>query len=170
MEGVGSRLGRASSRYGTPAVFSGPVRRWKKKWVQVSSPSLSYQNSQSQSLSNANNDNGGSRLFLCRWTPITAPSTTTVGATENSSSVEQEEPPRRKFRYTPISVLEEQKKLEIRNGEYEAVTETEKSIARGANVSLEIPGKLNSNEITEKETQDSDTKQLDLDLGLNSSS
>uniref|UniRef100_A0A2P2LEC7 Uncharacterized protein MANES_05G109900 n=1 Tax=Rhizophora mucronata TaxID=61149 RepID=A0A2P2LEC7_RHIMU len=40
MEGVGSRLGRASSRYGPPAaaaVFSGPVRKWKKKWVHVSS-------------------------------------------------------------------------------------------------------------------------------------
>nr|GMC47428.1 uncharacterized protein LOC109190452 [Ipomoea batatas] len=38
MEGVGSRFGRASSRYGsapTPAVFSGPVRKWKKQWVIV---------------------------------------------------------------------------------------------------------------------------------------
>ncbi|KAF2285711.1 hypothetical protein GH714_007322 [Hevea brasiliensis] len=39
MEGVGSRLGRASSRYGpsaTAAVFNGPVRKWRKKWVHVS--------------------------------------------------------------------------------------------------------------------------------------
>ncbi|KAI4307951.1 hypothetical protein L6164_031075 [Bauhinia variegata] len=171
MEGVGPRLGRASSRYGTPAVFSGPVRKWKKKWVQVSSASVSYHNSQSQSLTNANsnnnnNNNGGSRLFLRRWTPITAPSTTPAGTADNISG---EEPPRRKFRYTPISVLEEQKKVEIRKAEYEAATETDKSTARPANVSPEIPGKVNSNKISEIETQDSDMKQWDLDLGLSGS-
>uniref|UniRef100_A0A803M1P3 Uncharacterized protein n=1 Tax=Chenopodium quinoa TaxID=63459 RepID=A0A803M1P3_CHEQI len=30
MEGVGARLGRSSSRYGTTTVFNGPVRKWKK--------------------------------------------------------------------------------------------------------------------------------------------
>lgn len=36
---VGSRLGRASSRYGpsaTAAMFNGLVRKWKKKWIHVS--------------------------------------------------------------------------------------------------------------------------------------
>ncbi|KAK1405026.1 hypothetical protein POM88_004631 [Heracleum sosnowskyi] len=36
MEGVSSRLGRASSRYGGSApVFTGPVRKWKKQWTPV---------------------------------------------------------------------------------------------------------------------------------------
>uniref|UniRef100_A0A1D1ZAJ3 Protein CONTINUOUS VASCULAR RING 1 n=1 Tax=Anthurium amnicola TaxID=1678845 RepID=A0A1D1ZAJ3_9ARAE len=38
MEGVGARLGRSSTRYGPVTVFSGPVRRWKKRWVHVSTP------------------------------------------------------------------------------------------------------------------------------------
>ncbi|KAH9617406.1 hypothetical protein KSS87_006580 [Heliosperma pusillum] len=35
MEGVGARLGRSSSRYGTTTVFTGPVRKWHKNWVAV---------------------------------------------------------------------------------------------------------------------------------------
>lgn len=97
MEGVGSRLGRASSRYGPAAtVFNGPVRKWKKRWVHVSSsPSstLSYQNPQSQS-------NGTPRLLLCRWTPLPP---TTTGAADGSGGSPLDEPPRRKFRYTPVS-------------------------------------------------------------------
>ena len=100
MEAVGSRLGRASSRYGAPTVFSGPVRKWKKKWVHVSRPSVSYHHSQSHT-NNQNNSNGGSRLLLCRWTPINA-SNTTAGDTENSTV--SDEPPKRKFRYTPVSI------------------------------------------------------------------
>ncbi|KAF7815889.1 uncharacterized protein G2W53_029858 [Senna tora] len=101
MEAVGSRLGRASSRYGTPTVFSGPVRRWKKKWVHVSPSSLSSNHNSHHSHTNTNTNAAGSRLLLCRWTPIT-PSPTTASATatadaDNSS----DEPPRRKFRYTP---------------------------------------------------------------------
>lgn len=88
MDTVGStRLGRASSRYGAPAVFTGPVRKWEKKWVHVS-PS---------SFNNNKNSNASSRLLLRRWTPVT-----------NRSSAEEacdvsDEPPRRKFRYTPVS-------------------------------------------------------------------
>uniref|UniRef100_A0A5B6ZJ62 Uncharacterized protein n=1 Tax=Davidia involucrata TaxID=16924 RepID=A0A5B6ZJ62_DAVIN len=69
MEGVGSRLGRASSRYGPATVFTGPVRKWKKQWVHVSSSSsnVSYQNT---SQSNGNGNNNASTLLLCRWTPI----------------------------------------------------------------------------------------------------
>lgn len=110
MEGVGSRLGRASSRYGpAAAVFNGPVRKWKKKWVHVSSAStVSYQNPQSQSNGHNNNAaaNGGSRLLLCRWTPV--PPTTPAAAADARESVygsgdAPDEPPRRKFRYTPVS-------------------------------------------------------------------
>lgn len=91
MEGVGSRLGRASSRYGpSAAVFSGPVRKWKKRWVHVPQ---SYHSSHPQS-----NGGSSSRLLLCRWTPI---SSSTV--TDSGSPGSAEEPPRRKFRYTPVS-------------------------------------------------------------------
>lgn len=105
MEGVGSRLGRASSRYGPAAtVFNGPVRKWKKKWVHVSSSSssstVSYQ-------SNGHN-NGSSRLLLCRWTPL--PPTTTASSdgsgelgSGSGGGSQLDEPPRRKFRYTPVS-------------------------------------------------------------------
>lgn len=109
MEGVGSRLGRASSRYGpATAVFNGPVRKWKKKWVHVSSSStISYQNPQSQTNGhNTTTTNGGSRLLLCRWTPISP--TTTATAADAGDSVygsgdTPDEPPPRKFRYIPVS-------------------------------------------------------------------
>jgi hypothetical protein len=90
METVGStRLGRASSRYGAPTVFNGPVRKWEKKWVHVSPSSFNKNNSKNK------NDNGSdkSSLLLRRWTPVT-----------NTSSADDvsDEPPRRKFRYTPV--------------------------------------------------------------------
>ena len=90
MEGIGSRLGRASSRYGPALVFSSPVRKWKRQWVHVSS-SPSY-----HSHSN-NNNNASSALLLCRWTPINH------SADSDKNFVKSDEPPRRKFRYTPVS-------------------------------------------------------------------
>ncbi|PSS06108.1 Hydrogenase expression/formation protein like [Actinidia chinensis var. chinensis] len=106
MEGVGPRLGRASSRYGPSTGFSGPVRKWKKQWVHVSpssSSNFSYRNNtySSSSRSHNNGNNKASALLLCRWTPI-SPS---ASADRNSP----EEPPTRKFRYTPIVVLEQKK-------------------------------------------------------------
>ncbi|KAF2530928.1 hypothetical protein F2Q70_00032891 [Brassica cretica] len=51
MEGVGGRLGRSSTRYGGPAtVFTGPVRKWKKKWVHVSPSTKKLNHSSSSSL------------------------------------------------------------------------------------------------------------------------
>ncbi|GMY31128.1 hypothetical protein FCV25MIE_26370 [Fagus crenata] len=154
MEGVGSRLGRASSRYGPAAtVFTGPVRKWKKKWVHVSQSTLTYQNSQSQSNghSSTTTNNGGSRLLLCRWTPL-SPS---PAATAVADSGLAEEPPRRKFRYTPIAVIEEQKKAAVKKAEDEADTsETDQSM------------KPNSNEVLKEETQDSNINNLDLGLCL----
>ncbi|KAF5461143.1 hypothetical protein F2P56_020962 [Juglans regia] len=152
MEGVGSRLGRASSRYGPSAtVFSGPVRKWKKKWVHVSQSRFNYHSSHSQS-------NGSSRLLLCRWTPI-SPST----VSETTSAGSADEPPRRKFRYTPIAVLEEQKKAYIKHAEDE-----------GNKIQTDHYLKLNIDEVPKKETQESDNNILGLqdsnishlDLGL----
>ncbi|XP_009361052.2 uncharacterized protein LOC103951417 [Pyrus x bretschneideri] len=122
MEGLGSRLGRASSRYGqTTTVFNGPVRRWKKRWVHVSSssPSLTYQNPHSQS----NNNGNSSRLVLCRWTPISPANSPAERAAA------PDEPPHRKFRYTPVSVVEEQKMgIQKKVGDAEKTSEVDESV------------------------------------------
>ncbi|KAF3453388.1 hypothetical protein FNV43_RR04475 [Rhamnella rubrinervis] len=161
MEGVGSRLGRASSRYGpATTVFNGPVRRWKKKWVHVSSSStVSYQNPQSQSNghNNATATNGGSRLLLCRWTPIpptTTPTAADAGDSFYGSADAPDEPPRRKFRYTPIAVLEEQKKMAEKKVEDEAKTSgTDQYIAARPLITRdEMHGKPNIDEVFKKET------------------
>ncbi|XP_022976368.1 uncharacterized protein LOC111476793 [Cucurbita maxima] len=170
MEGIGSRLGRASSRYGPAAtVFNGPVRRWKKKWVLASSSSsgVNYQTS-SQSQSNAH------KLLLCRWTPI-HPSTSSEA---DGAAAPPEEPPRRKFRYTPIAVLEEQKNAGLRSVKDEVrVKETDQSASKMATVGNEAQGELNVNEVFKEETQetskilnsprDGDRNNLDLALCLN---
>ncbi|XP_028768734.1 uncharacterized protein LOC114726316 isoform X2 [Neltuma alba] len=149
MEAVGSRLGRASSRYGTPTVFTGPVRKWKKKWVHVSPPSSSSVSSHNSHHSNSANGSD-SRLLLCRWTPITASS---ASPADNSSANASDEPPRRKFRYTPIAVLEEQKRVAVGKAENGPTTETGQSTARPTTMTQETRGKLNMNETSEEETQ-----------------
>ncbi|XP_075672046.1 uncharacterized protein LOC142641491 [Castanea sativa] len=163
MEGVGSRLGRASSRYGTAtAVFTGPVRKWKKKWVHVSQSTLTYQNnsnshshSHSQSTTTTTTNNGGSRLILCRWTPLSPTPAAAAAATADSGAGSADEPPRRKFRYTPIAVLEEQKRAVVKKAEDEAITSE-------INQSM----RLNSDEVLKEETQDSHISHLDLGLCL----
>ncbi|KAD3337973.1 hypothetical protein R6Q59_027258 [Mikania micrantha] len=130
MEGVGARLGRSSTRYGPATVFTGPVRRWKKKWVHVTPPNTTgassnnhHQqqqqasiNSNGDSSSNGSNDSG-SHLMLYKWTPISQ-SISAAGDNissgdakdEGAAGEEDEEPPRRKIKYIPIALLEEQKK------------------------------------------------------------
>lgn len=153
MEGVGSRLGRSSSRYGpsaTATVLNGPVRKWKRKWVHVSpSPTLNYRNN-SHSNGN-NNNNNGSRLLLCRWTPL--PPSAAAAATSSS-----EDPPKRKFRYTPIAVLEERSKVEKK-----VEQEVEKQLV-GWLTSKD--DRQNIGDGFKSETQDSNMKHLDLDLDL----
>ncbi|CAI8596653.1 unnamed protein product [Vicia faba] len=150
METVGStRLGRASSRYGAPAVFSGPVRKWEKKWVHVSPSSFNN--------SNSKNSNGSSRLLLRRWTPVTNRS-----SADDARDV-SDEPPRRKFRYTPIALLEEQKKGAVEKVEKEPTTESGQLTARQTNVNREVHRKLNMNEISE-DSKDSNMNKLDLGL------
>ncbi|KAK9269004.1 hypothetical protein L1049_000772 [Liquidambar formosana] len=165
MEGVGSRLGRASARYGPATVFNGPVRKWKKKWVQVSSSNVTYQNSQSQS----NGHNSGSRLLLCKWTPSSG-----AGDSELSSAL-PEEPPRRKFRYTPIAVLENQKReAEVKVDDEAKASDTDQATAMPTSKSDDIYGKPNIVDISMKENQASnknvlsprDSTKRHLDLGL----
>ncbi|OAY55212.1 uncharacterized protein LOC110610299 [Manihot esculenta] len=157
MEGVGSRLGRASSRYGpsaTATVFNGPVRKWRKKWVHVSpSSTVSHHNSHSQSNGHTNNN---SRLLLCRWTPL-SPSPATAADTSSS-----EEPPKRKFRYTPIAVLEERMKT-AKMVDHEAKVG---SINQFTTLQTAKSDELNSDTSLKTETQDSNASNLDLGLCL----
>ncbi|XP_057430117.1 uncharacterized protein LOC130723178 [Lotus japonicus] len=161
MEAVGStRLGRATSRYGAPAVFSGPVRKWKKKWIHVTPSSFNNNNT---SQSHNNNNKPSSRLLLRRWTPITASSAAAEESQGGSDNV-SDEPPKRKFRYTPIAVLEEQKKG-VEKSEHEPTSESDKLTAKQINATQEVHGKLNMNEISE-ESKDSNMSKLDLGFDL----
>ncbi|RZB99847.1 uncharacterized protein LOC114423462 [Glycine soja] len=153
MEAVGSRLSRATSRYGAPTVFSGPVRKWKKKWVHVTPSSLPNNNSHSHTNNfTTTTTNDSSRLLLRRWTPTTA---------DDSAGAVSDDPPRRKFRYTPIAVLEEQKKMNVVKAEHEPTIEADQLAFRQTNVTHEMQGKLNMNEMLE-ETKDSNIGNLDL--------
>lgn len=129
MEGVGARLGRSSTRYGPATVFTGPVRKWKKKWIHVTPPNTatatasastnnhqSSVNSNGNSSSNGSNDNG-SYLKLYKWTPISQNQNSVADINGNgdvkddgAAAEVDEEPPRRKIKYIPIALLEEQKK------------------------------------------------------------
>ncbi|XP_050370326.1 uncharacterized protein LOC126788380 [Argentina anserina] len=158
MEGAGSRLSRASSRYGpTTTVFSGPVRRWKKKWVHVPpSPSSAFS---SRSQSNARNNDNNSRLLLCRWTPISS-------AAANSSTADER--PRRRFRYTPVVALEDQKKsVEKKIEDMEDVENTSEG-EQSTVLTDKMFGKSNMDQIKNQEAEKlgNTSSHLNLDLGL----
>lgn len=94
MEGVGARFGRSSTRYGGPAtVFTGPVRKWKKKWSPISSSS----SSSNKHPQNTNGGGGGgttSCLLLYKWTPF--------DINTNDSKKTVPELPTRRFKYIPV--------------------------------------------------------------------
>lgn len=117
MEGVGARFGRSSTRYGGPAtVFTGPVRKWKKKWVHVPPPNSNHHH-HAASNGTANGSNGSSHLQLYKWTPI-APSQSKDGSNNDNNGADNgnaepknsskdddvvvEEPPKRRFKYIPV--------------------------------------------------------------------
>ncbi|KAE8654211.1 Co-chaperone GrpE family protein, putative isoform 1 [Hibiscus syriacus] len=159
MEGVGStRLGRVSARYGgSTAVFNGPVRKWKKKWVHVS-PSSTAKRNQSTGHGSA-----ASSILLCRWTPLSF-------ANPGSSAVDsedEEQPPRRKFRYTPVAVLEEERqKAAAKQFENEAKTDGNKTKQSPDWLSSKTDNELNMNDLLKKETQDPNMSNLDLGFCL----
>ncbi|XP_065878488.1 uncharacterized protein [Euphorbia lathyris] len=198
MEGVGARLGRSSTRYGPATVFSGPVRKWKKRWVHVSPSSNSAANlshhhhqnhhhhhhihSNNNSINAAtSNGNNGSHLLLYKWTPLTQ-SNKENGENKLSSLKdddpppllpEEEEPPRRKFKYLPVYLLEKQK--------YEAGEETKLSDDEPTPVEQnpkydDFDEKPDINDTPMEEIQDDNQvvrqdlneSTLDLSLGLNS--
>lgn len=190
MEGVGARLGRSSTRYGPATVFTGPVRRWKKKWVHVSpssSSSASNNNNANQNHANGSNGNNGSHLLLFKWTPITQSQNNANGNGNGSvkdAAVEPvEEPPRRKFKYVPVAVLEEQKNEATEDEVTEKVEDESNPIEADSiaaeptskNETLDEKPDINDVPMEESEPQDKNqvvrqdlNESLDLSLGLTS--
>ncbi|CAI9756644.1 unnamed protein product [Fraxinus pennsylvanica] len=189
MEGVGARFGRSSSRYGPASaiVFTGPVRKWKKKWVNVP-PSNSNQTATNGII---NGSNGSSHLLLYKWTPIahsqkkdnndTNSSDNSNGNddTKNSNiddSVVVEEPPKRKFKYIPIALLVEQKNESSEEVEDEAKPiETDTYTVDGTSQTDGLDEKPDINDVPMDENQglqnnpverqDLNESTLDLSLG-----
>ncbi|XP_058758747.1 uncharacterized protein LOC131632000 [Vicia villosa] len=191
MEGVGARLGRSSTRYGPATVFTGPVRKWKKKWVHVS-PSSASSNSNNNANHNHgssnNGNNNGSHLLLYKWTPITQSQNTNNNGSHGNVKDAQiepvEEPPRRKFKYVPVAVLEEQKneateidevaeKVEDESNPIEADSSAAEPTSK--NEILDEKPDINDVPMEESEPQDKNqvvrqdlNESLDLSLGLTS--
>ncbi|KAL6544707.1 hypothetical protein OROMI_023569 [Orobanche minor] len=184
MEGVGARLGRSSTRYGPTPVFTGPVRKWKKKWVDVPPPNSNHHNHTA-----SNGSNGSTHLLLFKWTPAvpiqTQDSNNDINDTNNGNAesnhddgVASEEPPRRKFKYIPIVVLEEQndefseqmedetKPIDSNTNNVEATSESE-GYDEKPNMN-DVP--MDEYQATKKnpvERQDLNVSTLDLSLGFN---
>ncbi|XP_021719772.1 uncharacterized protein DDB_G0287625-like [Chenopodium quinoa] len=222
MEGVGARLGRSSSRYGTTTVFNGPVRKWKKEWVPIppsSSSSSSNSNhhhhhsssihhhSSSNGAVNGSNGNSGSHLRLYKWAPVNKENSNSndnnnsnsnskisnsdvnggggvANGSKDTSTVDDvvsEEPPRRKFKYIPIAVLEEQKKEAEENSDDDdeaKPAESDENVGEQAAKSDGNAEKPDINDVPMEENQDveenqttparQDLNELDLSLGLTS--
>ncbi|KAL9687734.1 hypothetical protein QQ045_032141 [Rhodiola kirilowii] len=186
MEAVGARLGRSSARYGPTTVFSGPVRKWKKKWVHIAPPSSASNGSrdrdriQSSQSANGSNSNNGSHVVLYKWTPI--PPRENCGATDETTPVKDdgvEEPTKRKLKFIPIALLEEQNNEAIGHSEEETkADEAGPSTNEQASKSKIADKKLDMNDTPMKDTKDADGEgkerqdlnesTLDLSLGLTS--
>ncbi|KAL0727286.1 hypothetical protein Bca4012_023379 [Brassica carinata] len=181
MEGVGGRLGRSSTRYGGPAtVFTGPVRKWKKKWVHVSPSSKKHTTSSSSSSSVGGSASEGSHLLFFKWAPLSqAGNGNGDGKSESDSPSEEpvtettaaaEEPPRRRFKYVPIALLEEQ------NKEVTEIEEDDKEDASAAEPSdkkPEVEEKPDMNDVPMENNQEEekivrqDLNESTTDSGLN---
>ncbi|PRQ28307.1 hypothetical protein RchiOBHm_Chr5g0001661 [Rosa chinensis] len=185
MEGVGARTGRTSTRYGPATVFNGPVRKWKKKWVHVAPPphhtSHSHQiNAHNHSNGTTPNGNNGSHLLLFKWAPITqsqnAAAANGSAATNYDKVDEVEEPPRRRFKYIPIALLEEQQNEAAEQVEEEAnLIDTETAETEATAKDEGLVEKPDINDVPMEENQDNNQvvcqdlneSTLDLSLGLN---
>ncbi|CAM8880095.1 hypothetical protein QQ045_019408 [Rhodiola kirilowii] len=131
MEGMGSssRLGgRSSSRYGSaPAVFSGPVRKWKKEWVHVASrPPPPHPKARKDNCS----------LLLCKWT-----------------RTDSTQLPRRRFRYAPVADVQKSK-TESKEKKNKAETrEVLRSNTEQASMADDVYGKLEMFDASVRDTQ-----------------
>ncbi|GAB2224712.1 hypothetical protein Droror1_Dr00005480 [Drosera rotundifolia] len=119
MEGVGARLGRSSNRYGPTTVFTGPVRKWKKKWVNVAPHSSSTTTTTSNNTSHHHNHvqsvvNGSVQLLLFKWSPISngggGEESNGRNEEEESDGVREGKRRRRKYKYIPVAALDEHKR------------------------------------------------------------
>ncbi|WOG83117.1 hypothetical protein DCAR_0102291 [Daucus carota subsp. sativus] len=159
MEGVGARFGRSSTRYGGPAtVFTGPVRKWKKKWSPVTN------NKHPQ------NTNGTtSCILLYKWTPY--------DVNVSDSKKTKAELPRRRFKYIPTAALEEQKNEsaeEVDAEDESNSSETKPEAAEPDSKSDGINEKPDMNDVPAKENKDikdnpqerQDLNESTLDLSL----
>ncbi|KAK3036958.1 hypothetical protein RJ639_030923, partial [Escallonia herrerae] len=179
MEGVGARLGRSSTRYGPTTVFSGPVRKWKKKWIPVT-PSNNHHHSQAVINGNSNGNNGA-HLLLFKWAPITQSQNGSNGdgkstVKDDAAAAAEDEPTRRKFKYIPIAVLEEQKSEAAEQTEDEAKP-SEVDAEAGEPTSNASDEKPDINDVPMEENQaqedipvarqDLNESTLDLSLGMN---
>ncbi|KAK7332389.1 hypothetical protein VNO80_29140 [Phaseolus coccineus] len=192
MEGVGARLGRSSTRYGPATVFTGPVRKWKKKWVHVA-PSSASSNSHTNHNHNHTHSSNASHLLLYKWTPITQSHNTNNNNNSNSATAngnakdvppeQPEEPPRRKFKYVPVALLEEQRNEAAENEAAEKVDESkpidaDSGAAEPARKNETLDEKPDINDVPMEESQsqyknqvvrqDLNESTLDLSLGLTS--
>ena len=92
MEGVGARLGRSSARYGPATTFTGPVRKWRKEWVPITSAAASSTGTGSR----------GNNLVLFKWTPLNGANGR--GGGDKELTVPAEMATRRR-RYVPVRIL-----------------------------------------------------------------
>lgn len=195
MEGVGARLGRSSTRYGPATVFTGPVRKWKKKWIPLTPPTSNNSSNHHHHQTPANgaaNGNNGSHLLLYKWTPITPSLNNNNGYgngktngdnneeskdSHKDDAVAVEEPPTRKFKYIPVAVLEEQKNETSEQAEDEAKpmeTETDDMEPTSKNDGFDEKPDINDIPAEESQAPENDTvgrqdlneSTLDLSLGL----
>ncbi|XP_028755268.1 uncharacterized protein DDB_G0285917 [Neltuma alba] len=181
MEGVGARLGRSSTRYGPATVFTGPVRKWKKKWVHISpsaaAAAASSNNNHSHPQNGTSNGNNGSHLLLYKWTPITQSQNqnnnnngggntnnnttdSSSGKDENAAGTASEEPPRRKFKYVPVALLEEQRNEAAEDEDAEKVEDEAKPIEIDSNAAEQtrksdaLDDKPDINDVPAEESQE----------------
>ncbi|XWS18141.1 hypothetical protein CRYUN_Cryun32bG0016600 [Craigia yunnanensis] len=180
MEGVGARLGRSSTRYGAATVFTGPVRKWKKKWVHVSPSNSGNSNNNNHSQNHHSNNgtsngNNGSHLVLFKWTPISQSQNNNNNSSKDDAVAAPEEPPSRKFKYIPIAVLEGQNKEAAGNVDDEAKPSgTDPIAAEPTSRNGGFNEKPDINDIAMEESeednkivrQDLNESTLDLSLGL----
>ncbi|KAH7291343.1 hypothetical protein KP509_29G012400 [Ceratopteris richardii] len=86
MDGTRSMGSRSSSRHGptSTALFTGPVRRWKKAWAPIAPPAASSSSSTP------------SKIFLYKWVPLQ-----TAGTKDEKS----EEAVIQSARYVPVCLF-----------------------------------------------------------------
>ncbi|ONK80536.1 uncharacterized protein A4U43_C01F18920 [Asparagus officinalis] len=155
MEGVGARLGRSSTRFQPAVAFTGPVRKWTKRWVPLPNPSTTSNNS-SSSNPNKTSNSEPSNLMLYKWTPISPSKNDGVPATP-------EDPPKRKFRYVPVSVTKNQKQDAAEDSGSEGGSSPQPTTEDGSS------GKTNRDDVLMEDAQEAaeEANETNLDLNLN---